>query len=93
MKPKQTVVLHELIQLSPEERAEVLKEVERYNTKKYSEKMQFIDLLSDETKRILDSTKTEEKELMERVAAKRGVSVSTLIRLLVLDEAHHLGLE
>lgn len=37
--------------------------------------------------------KPEEKELMERVAAKRGVSVSALIRLLTLDEARRLGVE
>lgn len=39
------------------------------------------------------SAKAEEIALTERVADKRGVSVSALVRLLVLDEARRLGVE
>jgi uncharacterized protein (DUF1778 family) len=35
----------------------------------------------------------EEKALIERVAAKRGVSVSALLKLLSFDEARRLGIE
>jgi len=35
----------------------------------------------------------EEKTLIEKVAAKRGVSVSALIKLLCFDEARRLGVE
>jgi len=38
------------------------------------------------------AVETGEKELMEKVAKQRGVSVSALVRLLVLDEARRLGI-
>jgi uncharacterized protein (DUF1778 family) len=37
--------------------------------------------------------KAEERDLVERVAAKRGLSVSALVRMLTLDEARRLGME
>ena len=37
--------------------------------------------------------KKEEKDLAERVAAKRGLKVSALVRMLILDEARRLGVE
>ena len=39
------------------------------------------------------TVKPEERELIERVAARRGLSVSALVRLLTLDEARRLGIE
>lgn len=39
------------------------------------------------------TVKPEERELIERVAAKRGLSVSALVRMLTLDEARRLGVE
>lgn len=35
----------------------------------------------------------EEKELVEKVAKARGVSVSALVRLLAFDEARRLGID
>lgn len=34
-----------------------------------------------------------EKDLVERVAKRRGLSVSALVRMLTLDEARRLGME
>lgn len=34
----------------------------------------------------------EEKELMEKVAKARGLSVSALVRMLTIDEARRLGI-
>ncbi|HEX8427169.1 hypothetical protein [Hymenobacter sp.] len=34
----------------------------------------------------------EEKELAEKVATARGLSISGLVRLLILDEARRLGI-
>lgn len=34
-----------------------------------------------------------EKALIERVASKRGISVSALLKLLAFDEARRLGVE
>jgi len=39
------------------------------------------------------TAKAEEIALAERVAEKRGLSLSALVRLLVLDEARRLGME
>ncbi len=39
------------------------------------------------------TAKQEEIELIERVAEKRGLSVSALLRSLALDEARRLGIE
>lgn len=38
------------------------------------------------------TVKSEERELIERVAEMRGLSVSALVRLLTLDEARRLGI-
>lgn len=39
------------------------------------------------------TAKPEEVEMIERVAAKRGLSVSALLRSLAYDEARRLGVE
>jgi hypothetical protein len=38
------------------------------------------------------AVEADEKTLIERVASKRGVSVSALIKLLCFDEARRLGI-